>query len=210
MLNYSGNIRAKGINTAAIQTYYYVGGDIMYNYTVLPFYGSLLMMFDNIKIDILLPNFSLIRGVWWSTYAKDSTQGIITNFGLLSYTTPPIMGSQWISINALANPMKALGVDPGNQNMNIQMLPQPFVAQRFYLSKITYTADPVTGKTLPQWNDGHILQFEIEVFGCDNYELDAGKCLSTNDETGGQASTTYFRKPHFRWPFFPQEQKHFS
>jgi len=98
-------------------------------------------LYDNIKIDIQLPNYSLIRGVWWSTYAKDSTHGIITNIGLLSGSTPPIMGSQWISINPLQNPTR--GIDPGNQNMKIQMLPQPFVTNRLYLNRITYTADPI-------------------------------------------------------------------
>jgi hypothetical protein len=58
--------------------------------------------------------------------------------------------------------------------MKIQMLPQPIVTNRLYLSDITYTADPVKDQTLPHWNDGHTLRFEIELFGCDNYQIDAG------------------------------------
>ncbi len=59
--------------------------------------------------------------------------------------------------------------------MKFQLLPQPIVAKRLYFSDITYTADPAKDQTVPLWNDGHIIQFEIELFGCENYQIDAGK-----------------------------------
>jgi hypothetical protein len=70
-------------------------------------------LYDNIKIDIQLPNYSLIRGVWWSTYAKDAKHGIITNIGWLAFAPPPIMRTQWVALTSLSNPTR--GVDPGNQ-----------------------------------------------------------------------------------------------
>ena len=111
-LHYSAKVRSKGINSAYILTYYPVGVD-NYNYTVVPLNGSKLLLYDNIKIDIQLPNYSLIRGVWWSTYAMDAKHGIITNIGWLAFAPPPIMRTQWVALTSLSNPTR--GVDPGNQ-----------------------------------------------------------------------------------------------
>ena len=44
---------------------------------------------------------------------------------------------------------------------------------------ITYTLDPTynTGETNPYWKRVHSVQFEMELFGCDNYQIDEGETL---------------------------------
>ena len=59
--------------------------------------------------------------------------------------------------------------------MSIIFLPVPILAIEMRYIYLTYTGSPVGSNPLPNYNDGHYIMFEAEVFGCNNYVMDEGK-----------------------------------
>jgi hypothetical protein len=65
--------------------------------------------------------------------------------------------------------------DWGTGNMNFIMFTQPIITKQLNLEDMTYTASPRPWQTQPYPYDGHTINFEIELFGCDNFLLDESK-----------------------------------
>jgi hypothetical protein len=42
---------------------------------------------------------------------------------------------------------------------------------------MTFTADPLPGETDIRWYRVHSIQFELELFGCDTYDINEGRKL---------------------------------
>jgi hypothetical protein len=103
---------------------------------------------------------------------QDVTNGIIVNFGVISYQTPPILGSKTWYTNALAFAGKTY--NPGRENLNVTYFSQAIITSKLILGNITYTANG-NGSTYPQYDNGHYVSFEIELFGCDSFVIDSGK-----------------------------------
>ncbi len=59
--------------------------------------------------------------------------------------------------------------------MAFTFFPQPIITDLITLGDISYSATPQKDQTLPRSTDGHNVRFEIELVGCENYQLEAGK-----------------------------------
>jgi hypothetical protein len=63
---------------------------------------------------------------------------------------------------------------PGRDNVNVTYFSQVIITSQLSLGDITYTANGAASRAYPLYNDGHYVSFEIELFGCDSYVIDAG------------------------------------
>jgi hypothetical protein len=63
----------------------------------------------------------------------------------------------------------------GTTDVTLTSLPQPILTSQISLGDIVFTASPL-GAT-PQWNFGHVIPFNLEVYGCDNYQIDESKSI---------------------------------
>jgi hypothetical protein len=97
---------------------------------------------------------------------------MIVTFGNVTYQTPPSMGSMTYSSNILSylNPI----ANPGGKGISLIYFPQALFTNVIKFSDIVYTADARYGQSQPNYNDNHVISFEMELFGCDNYQMDAG------------------------------------
>ena len=65
------------------------------------------------------------------------------------------------------------GYDPGKTDLSPSLFPQPILTSQISFGDIIYVADPM-GSDL-KWNLGHTVHFNLELFGCDNYQIDSSK-----------------------------------
>ncbi len=67
------------------------------------------------------------------------------------------------------------GQDWGTGNMNFIMFTQPIITKQLNLEDMTYAASPRQDQQKPYPNDGHTINIQIELFGCDSFVLDQSK-----------------------------------
>jgi hypothetical protein len=85
------------------------------------------------------------------------------------------MGSQWFWTNSIGTQTKSENGDIWNKDLAFTFFPQPIITDLITLGDISYSATPQQYQTLPRSTDGHNVRFEIELVGCENYQLEAGK-----------------------------------
>ena len=118
---------------------------------------------DDLKIVIDLPNPSLITGLWWSTaYPTSNFYGRLSAIHNLEFN----MAGRDYKSQMIENVVK--GGDNGRRNLEVTLLPYPILTDTLKLSGLQYYAGN-------DWDDGHRIRFNIELFGCENYEIDACK-----------------------------------
>ena len=81
------------------------------------------------------------------------------------------MGDQWIATNNIGTQKSE---DILAKDLTFYFFPQPIVTDVISLGSISYTANPQQDQPLPRSIDGHTVRFEIELVGCENYQLEAG------------------------------------
>jgi len=128
---------------------------------------------SSVQIQIQFPTTSIVRGIYWSRYSKDSLKGIITSFKNVTYSTDADISTDTMNDFSLAS--YSGGIDPGNSNLSMVLFDRPFLAKQISLGNITYTADPLNNQTIPLYNTTHTIQFQLEIFGCDSVDLSKGK-----------------------------------
>ena len=62
----------------------------------------------------------------------------------------------------------------GNTNLQIIFFPKPILTTELTFNDFVYTASPQAYKTSAQYDDGHNVLLQMELFGCDNYDLTFG------------------------------------
>ena len=119
---------------------------------------------------------SVINAIWWPTSAKDSDHGVIVQFGTIAFKVPNFISStsafKWFW------PLSYRAENQGTTNLQLAFLNPPMIASELTFSDIVYTASPGSGQTNPQWNDGHYVMAQLELFGCDNYDVTQSKSLT--------------------------------
>ena len=83
------------------------------------------------------------------------------------------MGSTTYDNSFLGNSDQA--ENQGNTNLQVTFFPRPILTSQLTFSDIWYIASPNPGQTSAHWNDGHNVLLEMELFGCDQYDLTKGK-----------------------------------
>ena len=68
------------------------------------------------------------------------------------------------------------GYSTGTTDMSLSYFPQPILTSEISFGDIVYTANPIGDD--PLWNFGHIVNFNLELFGCENYKIDESKLVS--------------------------------
>jgi hypothetical protein len=63
----------------------------------------------------------------------------------------------------------------GNTNLQVIYFPRPILTSQLNFSDISYIASPNPGERVANWNDGHNVLLEMELFGCDQYDLTKGE-----------------------------------
>lgn len=71
------NLNSKGINTATFYSYLGDGTFVTSQGTA----ATEISVWKNVTIIVTLPKLSLIKGVWWSTYYRDTNNGIVNKIG---------------------------------------------------------------------------------------------------------------------------------
>ena len=121
------------------------------------------------QIRIYFPKTFLILGLWWSTFTATDTNGYISNIAQVN-----IKDFYNNSVRVVYGSFLTFSQDPGNTNLDFKSLPVPLLTSELLLLYLTYTAQPRGGNPLPNFDDGHTILFQLELFGCDNYDLNAG------------------------------------
>jgi hypothetical protein len=124
-----------------------------------------------LQIQIVFPKPVLVQAVWWSAYYKDDTHGYITSIGKLYFKYHSSDGWTIIDTSSILTRTE----EGGKSNMPLIYLPVPILAIEMRYIFLTYTGNPVGSNPLPNYDDGHFIMFEAEVFGCDNYIMNEGK-----------------------------------
>ena len=62
---------------------------------------------------------------------------------------------------------------PGKTDLSLSLFPQPIFTSEIFFGDIIYTADLMNNKL--NWDLGHTVHFNLELFGCDNYQIDESK-----------------------------------
>ncbi len=115
---------------------------------------------------------TLIQGIWWSAYYKTNTNGYITDINKV-YFKDAFNKDVTINSGSFLNRAE----EGGKSNMNFIYFPVPILTKQLKLLDLTYTVNPKDGNPLPNYDDGHYILFEMELFGCDNYVIDESKTL---------------------------------
>jgi len=121
-----------------------------------------------VRIKVTLPKLSLLLSLWWSTATKDLNNGCIVRFSKIYHTAPPAMGSG--SYTTILDSSYNRDYSSGTTDMSLSPFPQPILTSEISFGDIVFTANPIGN--LPLWDFGHIVNFNLEVFGCDNYKID--------------------------------------
>ena len=130
--------------------------------------------FFQYRIQVTLPKTSLILGMWWSTPAFDLNNGYIVRFGKIYHSAPAVMGSG--SYTTLLDASYNRARNLATTDVTLTTLPQPILTSQVTFGDIVFTASPLGSE--PQWNFGHVIPFNLELYGCDNYQMDESKrCL---------------------------------
>ena len=167
--NNQGYLRAKGINFAYFNTNL-GGGNFA---TQQQNDTNYISMKNYVNVKVTLPSVSLINAIWWSTSNKDSTNGVIVQFGKVDFNGPPVMGNNnGYTYNNLPSNYQA--EDQGNSNLQVTYLKNPILTSQLTFSHIDYTASPQSGQSIPHFNDGHNVLLQMELFGCNNYDITQG------------------------------------
>ena len=84
------------------------------------------------------------------------------------------MGGNW-NHNTQLQWNTGVSQNPGNTNLNLILFNTPIVTSELHLEQMTYTANPVSGQSQANPTDGHTISFEVELFGCSNYNIEQSK-----------------------------------
>ena len=136
---------------------------------------------DDVKIVIDLPNPSLLTGIWWSTATSPSYQyGFLRTIQNLEFN----MAGKDYKLDSVKDVIKDRS--NGRNNLEVTLFPQPILTQQLTLSGFQYNASDDS-----EWHHGHRIRFNLELFGCENYEIDA--CKLTFPKCASQfVSISYF------------------
>ena len=61
------------------------------------------------------------------------------------------------------------------------MLTTPILTNQLSFEQLTFTADIKVNETRLSTQDNFTISLEMELFGCDNYDLKESKCLTWDD-----------------------------
>jgi hypothetical protein len=84
------------------------------------------------------------------------------------------MSIKYILFYDIGTQTKSENGDIWNKDLAFTFFPQPIITDLITLGDISYSATPQQYQTLPRSTDGHNVRFEIELLGCENYQLEAG------------------------------------
>ena len=120
---------------------------------------------DDLKIVIDLPNPSLLTGIWWSTATTPSYQyGYLRTIQTLEFD----MAGKNYKLDSVKEVIKERS--SGRNHLEVTLFPQPILTQQLTLSGFQYSAAVDS-----EWHHGHRIRFNLELFGCEHYEIDACK-----------------------------------
>ena len=120
-----------------------------------------------------MPKRTLIQGIWWSAYYKTDWNGYITNINKV-YFKDASNNTVSFTSGSFLNRVE----EGGKLNMTFIFFPVPILTHQLRLGDLTYTVNPRGDNPLPNYDDGHYILYEMELFGCDNYVIDESKPFS--------------------------------
>ena len=130
---------------------------------------------------------SLINAIWWSTSGKDTTHGVIIQFRTIILKVPTFMTSaSTFDLNLPSSSSSSGGgggggggsYQPENQGdtiLPLTYLTPPWIASELTFKDIRYTASPLPGQNYPLWYSPHSIFVQMELFGCDSYDITQSK-----------------------------------